>query len=134
MRYTPENIETLGEDEVFVFGSNLAGVHGAGAARLAHKKFGYPMGMGHGPNYPMTCYAIPTKDRNIETLPIEHIRVYVDELRLFTIMRPDRTFLITQLGCGLAGYTPADIAPLFKDYMDRPNVTLPKSFVEVLQA
>jgi hypothetical protein len=128
MRYTPENITELKDNEVFVFGSNQAGIHGAGAAKLA-LKWGAKMGRGDG-LYGQT-YAIPTKDDNIETLPLDIIGNYVLDFLRKARKLPYTTFLVTQIGCGLAGYSPKDIAPLFKDpiYKDLPdNIILSKEF------
>jgi len=115
-----------------VFGSNQAGIHGAGAAKLA-LKWGAKMGRGDG-MYGQT-YAIPTKDENIETLPLNIIGNYVLDFLRKTRKVPYMNFLVTQIGCGLAGYNPKDIAPLFVDpiYKTLPdNVILPIEFQEVL--
>ena len=121
-------ITDLEENEIFVFGSNLLGHHGAGAALQARIHFGAEYGIGVG----MTgqCYAIPTKDRNIETLPINKIKHYVDDFLQYAKDHPELMFLVTAIGCGLAGYSPEDIAPLFKNHTE--NVVLPKIFDNVL--
>ena len=128
MKYTPDHITELKPNEVFVFGSNLAGIHGAGAARFAHKVFGAKFGVGIG----MTgrCYALPTKDENIWTLPLTEIQGYVMDFLDYAIENPDKIFLVTQIGCGLAGWTPENIAPMFKDHPN--NVIIPKEFHEVI--
>jgi len=128
MKYTPENITELKPNEVFVFGSNLAGIHGAGAARFAHKVFGAEFGVGIG----MTgkCYALPTKDHDIWTLPLNRIEEYVIDFLDYAKENLDKTFLVTQIGCGLAGFAPEDIAPMFK--VHPKNVILPKEFHEVI--
>ena len=99
------------QDGIFVFGSNCVGVHGAGAAAHAHKVYGAEFGVGFG----MTgqSYAIPTKDENIETMPIDMIIPFVQEFLDFAVVSPSQTFLVTRIGCGLAGYADEDIAPLF---------------------
>lgn len=97
---------------VFVFGSNLAGVHGAGAALFARRYRGAILGQGVG--LQGNSYAIPTKDENIETLPLERIKPYIDEFILFAKKNPEMTFEVTRIGCGLAGYTDTDIGPMFK--------------------
>lgn len=127
MRTTPERITSLRPNEIFVFGSNLAGVHGAGAARCA-LKFGamYGEGIGHLGQ----TYAIPTKDSNIKTLPLWKIECYVKRFLEFATALNERTFLVTPIGCGLAGYSPKDIAPMFKN--SPPNVILPASFHQIL--
>jgi hypothetical protein len=129
-RITPDNITELKENEIFVFGSNLAGRHGAGAALLAVEKFGAIYGEGKG--FMGQSFAIPTKDRQIETFPLIRIQLYIDFFVICALHSKDKIFLVTQIGCGLAGYTPKDIAPLFKDCIDLENVYLPKEFWEVL--
>jgi hypothetical protein len=128
MKYTPENITELKPNEVFVFGSNLAGIHGAGAARFANKVLGAEFGVGVG----MTgkCYALPTKDHDIWTLPLTRIQEYVIDFLDYAKENQDKTFLVTQIGCGLAGFAPEDIAPMFK--VHPKNVILPKEFHEVI--
>lgn len=97
---------------IFVFGSNLAGIHGAGAAACALKEHGAIWGCGLG--IQGNSYAVPTKDHNIQTLPLSEIQKYVEEFLHFATMNPDMTFLVTRIGCGLAGYQDKDIAPFFK--------------------
>lgn len=96
---------------VFVFGSNLAGRHGRGAALYARQKHGaqYGVGLGRTGN----AFAIPTKDENIHTLPIDQISVYVKQFLAYAKAHPELTFEVTKIGCGLAGYCEEDIAPLF---------------------
>ena len=96
---------------VFVFGSNLAGAHGAGAAAYAVKHWGARMGVGVG--LTGMAYALPTKDRRINTMPLQAIRVYVLDFMKFAEQHPSMTFKVTQIGCGLAGYEASQIAPLF---------------------
>lgn len=128
MRFTPNNISHLEDNEVFVFGSNEAGIHGAGAAKLA-LQWGAKMGQGVGLHG--QTYAIPTKDHNIRTLDLVSIADYVADFLDFADLHPESTFLVTQIGCGLAGYTPEDIAPLFETYP--LNVVLPKNFVDIIR-
>ncbi len=123
--YTPERITMLKPNEVFVFGSNLAGAHGGGAARLAHSRFGAVWGQGVG--LQGQSYAIPTMQGGVET-----IKPYVDEFIAFAQQHPERKFLVTRIGCGIAAFTPDEIAPLFQEAIDHENVILPKDFVEVL--
>lgn len=120
--YTPERITELKADEVFVFGSNLAGMHGAGAAWLAVQKFGAVMGCGVGLRG--QSYAIPTMQGGVET-----IKPYVDEFIAFAKSRPDLFFYVTRIGCGIAGFRDREIAPLFKEAAGVENICLPKSFV-----
>ena len=129
MRFTPENISHLENNEVFVFGSNESGIHGAGAAKLAFDKFGAVWGVGVG--HQGKTYALPTKDYVIKTLDLVEIQDYVKEFLIYADKNPDFTFLVTEIGCGLAGYEPKDIAPLFKGYS--LNVVLPKKFVDILR-
>ena len=98
---------------IFVFGSNLAGRHGAGSARHAAMRKGAIEGRGVG--FQGESYAIPTKDERIRTLPLARIKPYVDAFVLFAKSHPEMTFEVTKIGCGLAGYTDADIAPMFRE-------------------
>ncbi len=98
---------------IFVFGSNLAGVHGAGAAKHAHKHEGAVLGIGKG--IQGNSYAIPTKDYRIHTLPLKYINGFVLEFKLFALQHPELEFKVTRIGCGLAGYKDKDIAPMFED-------------------
>ena len=100
-------------NEIFVFGSNLAGRHGKGAALFAAKHHGAVYGQGVG--LQGRSYAIPTKDRQIQTLPLTAIHQYVTEFLAFAQRHPQLTFNVTRIGCGLAGYTDHQIAPMFKD-------------------
>ena len=95
---------------IFVFGSNLAGIHGAGAAKIA-LRFGAKIGIGVG--HCGHSYAIPTKDYNIETMPINDIIPHINQFKLFTREHPDFQFFVTRVACGLAGYKNSEIAPLF---------------------
>jgi hypothetical protein len=124
--YTPDNIEALGLNQVFVFGSNLAGRHGGGAALLAAHRFGavYGVGVGHEGR----SYALPTKGQNIETLPLSEIEKHIGNFVEYAAANPSLTFFVTQIGCGLAGYTPKEIAPLFFYFALPPNVILPEVF------
>ena len=123
--YTPERITELKPNEIFVFGSNLAGAHGGGAARLAYERFGAVLGQGVG--LQGQSYAIPTMQGGVET-----IKPYVDEFITFSQSRLDLKFYVTQIGCGIAGFKVAEIAPLFQDAIDVVNVILPKEFVDVI--
>lgn len=125
MKYTPEHITKLGRDEVFVFGSNLDGQHAGGAARMAYEKFGAVWGQGVGMQG--QSYAIPTMQGGVET-----IKPYVDQFIDLAREWDQTTFYITRIGCGIAGFTDEEIAPLFKDALDLYNVRLPESFVKIL--
>ena len=124
-RITPEYITSLKSNEIFVFGSNLAGMHGGGAARTARLYFGAVLGNGDGPQG--QSYAIPTMQGGVET-----IRPYVDKFIDYAKAHPEQTFLVTPIGCGIAGFTPDDIAPLFEKAVDVENIHLPQSFWEEL--
>ena len=125
-RVTPEWIDDLQENQVFVFGSNLAGMHGGGAAHIARLRFGAVMGNGVGMQG--RSYAIPTMQGGTET-----IRPYVNDFIAYAKEHPELTFLVTPIGCGIAGFEPEDIAPLFELASNVENIWLPKSFWEVLE-
>jgi len=113
-----------GGDEIYVFGSNLKGIHGAGAARIAAHVFGAVRSLGYGPMG--QCYAIPTKRTPYETLTLSEIRYYVEEFKLWASCNPRTKFFITRLGCGRAGFTDEDIAPMFCG--SPPNCDFPEEW------
>lgn len=121
--FTPEFITELKADEVFVFGSNLAGKHGGGAAYVAFKRFGAVMGCGVGLRG--QSYAIPTMQGGVET-----IKPYVDDFIVFAKKHSHLFFYVTRIGCGIAGFHDSDIAPLFAEAQGLENVCLPESFVK----
>ena len=123
--FTQEWITELKPNEVFVFGSNLAGAHGGGAARVALEKFGAIWGQGVG--LQGHSYAIPTMQGGVET-----IKPYVDEFIDFAKVHPEYTFLVTPIGCGIAGFTAQEIAPLFAHAMDVTNILLPEEFAKII--
>lgn len=130
-RISSHNIKELKTNEVFVFGSNESGRHGKGAAKTA-LKWGAKWGLANG--YSGNTYAIPTKNASItKSLSIVRISRYVAEFILFAKNNNDLKFLVTEIGCGLAGYKPQDIAPLFKDCLELENIYLPKSFHNLLK-
>ena len=120
-RTTPEFITTLQPGEIFVFGSNLRGMHGGGAAYVAYRKFGAVMGQGVG--LQGQSYAIPTMQGGVET-----IKPYVDEFILFAKDHPQLTFLVTRIGCGIAGFTDEEISPLFAQAHGIDNIVLPEGW------
>lgn len=124
-------VHSLQQNEVFVFGSNEAGRHGKGAAKLACA-FGAKRGVGVG--FAGSTFAIPTKDARVRTLSLSRISKYVDEFVACAEAHPNLTFLVTEIGCGLAGYTPSEVAPHFGRAADLANVHLPASFWAVLRA
>ena len=119
---TPERITELRPDEVFVFGSNLAGMHGGGAAYMAFRRFGAVMGCGVG--LQGQSYAIPTMQGGVET-----IKPYVDEFIGFAAEHPELFFYVTRVGCGIAGFLDSEIAPLFRKAKGMENVCLPETFL-----
>jgi hypothetical protein len=132
-RVTPENITELKDNEIFVFGSNESGIHKAGAAKIATESFGAKMGIGYGPTG--KCFAIPTKSWEIKgVLPQAAIECFVGRFSEYCLMYPDKKFLVTKIGCGLAGYKPEDIAPIFAAFDDKmfSNVSLPQEFWDVI--
>lgn len=127
MNISPNNIKELKQNEIFVFGSNTAGKHGAGAAKQA-LKFGARYGEGIG-RWGRT-YAIPTKNTGLKTLPLKIINEYVAYFIDYAKNLPGNTFLVTPIGCGLAGYTAKDIAPMFKNCLYVDNIYLPEIFLK----
>ncbi len=125
-RFTPEWITELEPGEIFVFGSNLAGVHGGGAARIALEKFGAVPGQGVG--LQGRSYAIPTMQGGVET-----VRPYVEEFVDFARRHQELTFLVTRIGCGIAGFRDEEIAPLFTGALKMPNVVVPETVVKVIR-
>ena len=130
-KYTPENITQLAPNQVFTFGANTKGVHGAGAAKLALKKFGAKMGIGRG--LQGQSYALPTKDFDFETLPLFDIVKNIKEFVDFATKNPQYEFMTTLIACGLAGYTPEQIGPMFGKLSIPPNVILPIEFAKFVK-
>ena len=123
---SPSRITALAPHQIFVYGSNEAGRHGAGAAALA-LKWGAVLGR------TTLCgqtYGISTKDKRIETLPLITINQYVAEFLALAAVMTNTEFLVTEIGCGLAGLTPEDVAPMFRLAPD--NVRLPQRFIAIL--
>ena len=124
--FTSESILELKPNEIFVFGSNLSGSHGGGAARLAYKCFGAIWGQGVG--LQGQSYGIPTMHGGVEAF-----KPYVDEFIDFATKHPEMKFLVTKVGCGIAGFTVEEMAPLFAKAIEVGNVILPKEFVKVIE-
>ena len=123
--YHDENIiKSLPEDTVFVFGSNLAGQHGGGAASTALQYFGAMQGVGRG--WSGQSYAIPTMNEHLQQMPLSQIQHYIDDFKIYTKNHQKMTYFVTSVGCGIAGYTTEEIAPMFKGISQ--NVILPNSF------
>lgn len=125
-RITPKWITTLADNEIFVFGSNLQGRHGGGAARMAHEQFGAVWGQGTG--LQGKSYAIPTMHGGTE-----EIAPYVDTFIAFACEHKELKFLVTEIGCGIAGFTAREMAPLFRDALDIENIYLPQRFIQELE-
>lgn len=125
MEYTSENITHLKPNEVFVFGSNRQGYHGGGAARVALDKFGAVWGKGIG--LQGQSYAIPTMDGGVDS-----IKPYIDDFIEYARQHKELRFLVTRIGCGIAGFTDKDVGPMFWDALVLPNVVLPKTFVDAI--
>jgi hypothetical protein len=123
-----KTITELAPNEVFVFGSNYAGRHGKGAALTASRKFGARNGQGTG--LMGQSYGIATKDRNLKILSLDTIQQQIRKFLECAYDHPGLKFLVTPIGCGLAGYKPKDIAPLFYFYRIPLNVILPESFLK----
>jgi len=119
-RVASDRIEELGEREIFVFGSNKQGMHGGGAAWVAHKKFGAEWGVGEG--LTGRTYALPTMEGAASMK--KAVEQFTDCARRY----PELTFLVTAVGCGIAGYTPQEVAPLFRAAAGLENVYLPEMF------
>ena len=124
-RITPQWIRELKDNEIFVFGSNLQGMHGGGAARVAYQQFGAVMGQGVG--LQGRSYGIPTMHGGTS-----EIKPYVDEFINFAKQHSELTFLVTPIGCGIAGFTVEEMAPLFKETADVSNIWLPQGFWNVI--
>ena len=124
-RIISEEITELSMCEIFVFGSNLAGRHYGGAARTAYEKFGATWGVGVGRSG--QTYAIPTMFSSVKA-----IKPYVDEFISYAKSHPKNRFLLTRIGCGIAGFKDEQMAPLFKDALKLPNVSFPKKWHIIL--
>lgn len=125
-RISSSRITELKPDEIFVFGSNLEGLHGGGAAYLAYRKWGAIWGQGVG--LQGQTYGIPTMHGGPDA-----IRPYVDEFIKFAQVHPELKFLVTEIGCGIAGFTPEEIAPLFTEAIPIENIYLPERFWHILE-
>jgi len=120
--YTPEFVTSLQPNEIFVFGSNIRGMHGGGAARIAYMKFGAEWGVGEG--LTGQCYALPTMEGGVD-----YIAGKVQNFLECAKEHPELTFYVTKIACGIAGFTVEEIAPLFQDAISMDNVILPKKFM-----
>lgn len=121
-KFTPDRVESLSQCEIFVFGSNLEGQHMGGAARMAYERFGAEWGVGDGPTG--RCYAIPTMHGGLKD-----IRPYAEKFIAYAKEHPKNRFLLTRVGCGIAGFKDDDMAQLFEDALDVPNITYPHEWL-----
>ena len=122
-RISPRWIDSLDKNEIFVFGSNLDGMHGGGAARIAYQSYGAVWGKGiglHGQSY-----AIPTMHGGTDA-----IAPYVNDFIAYAQEHPELKFLVTEIGCGIAGFTASEMAPLFSKALDVENIYLPERFIK----
>ena len=124
-RITDSLVVSLKPNEVFVFGSNLGGFHGGGAARAAYNKFGAVWGQGVGMQG--QSYAIPTMQGGVET-----VAPYVDEFIEYAKQHPELLFRVTRIGCGIAGFTNEEMAPLFKAACEMDNISFPNGWREII--
>ncbi len=121
-RFCPEKVEQLSNCEIFVFGSNIEGFHMGGAARVAYEKFGAEWGVGDGPTG--RCYAIPTMHGGLED-----IRPYAKKFIAYAKAHPMKRFMLTRVGCGIAGFKDSDMAQLFEDALEIPNIAYPRKWL-----
>lgn len=132
MAYTPEFVESLKDGQMFVFGSNLIGYHSGGASLVAMQRFGAVWGQAEGPQG--QCYAIPV---DIRGEAVENVSAYmkrhIDKFLAYAKAHPELFFLVIRVGCGNAGFDEEFMAPFFKEAKKIDNVSLPKSFVEILK-
>lgn len=129
MKHTPEFVSELTENQIFVFGSNLAGKHNGGGAKIALEKFGAIYGQAIG--IQGQSYAIPTLGINFEKLSLDEIASYVKKFLYYAFINSEKEFIVTEIGCGIAGYKHEQIAPLFLQFLplkSLPNIVLPKRF------
>lgn len=129
-RIALDPILELNSNEIFVFGSNLRGDHGGGAARYAKDNFGAKQGDAVGRTG--KCWAIPTLGIHHEKLSLGYIEKHVTDLLIYAVLKPEMDIMVSAIGCGIAGFTPEEIAPMFRDAVKLPNVKLPLIFWKVL--
>lgn len=135
-KVSPRLINELKDNEIFVFGSNESGIHGGGAAKTA-LRFGAKNGESFG--LQGKTFAIPTVNASVRgKLPIEKVKRYVEEFLKFAKENKDKIFLVTEIGCGIAGFRISDIAPMFKSVVENEaeyeNIYLPESFIKFIES
>ena len=123
-RVTPDHVRSLEPNEIFVFGSNAAGYHAGGAAAQAMHHFGAIWGQGEG--LQGRSYAIPTMEG------LDNMKAAIERFAEYATQHKELRFLVTRIGCGIAGYSPREIAPFFTGCVSLENVTLPADFWDVL--
>ncbi|WP_455570511.1 A1S_2505 family phage non-structural protein, partial [Bacteroides eggerthii] len=128
-KLTPDNIQELTENQIFVFGSNMNGNHAGGAARLAVEKFGAVMGQAEG--IQGQSYAIPTLDKDMQKIAEEELTTYLGNFREFTEEHSEKEFLLTAIGTGIAGFDTNYMAYMILRANLPDNVTLPKEFTKI---
>lgn len=128
-KLTPDNIQELTENQIFVFGSNMNGNHAGGAARLAVEKFGAVMGQAEG--IQGQSYAIPTLDKDMQKVTEEELITYLGNFREFAEEHPEKEFLLTAIGTGIAGFDTNYMAYMILRANLPDNVTLPKEFTKI---
>ena len=132
MAYTPDLVESLKPGQVFVFGSNLIGCHSGGASLVAMQRFGAVWGQAEGPQG--QCYAIPVDIRGEAVGNVSmYMKRHIDKFLAYAKAHPELLFLVIRVGCGNAGFNEEFMAPFFKEAMKMNNVSLPKSFVDILK-
>lgn len=127
MRITPENITNISNNIRVLVGTNESGLHGGGIARYAEENWGLQYKVGFGPSG--LCFGLPTKDWKIKTLPLNIINNYVERY-INWCQVTDYQHFVTKIGCGLAGYTIPEIAPMFKSCIEYENMWLPQDFLD----
>lgn len=132
MKITPNNITHLKPNEIFVFGSNMLGHHAGGAARTAVEKFGAVYGQPVG--LQGQSYALPTLDANMNKVSLEQLKGTIERFTETVLSHPNKRFLLTEIGCGIAGFKVSEIAPLFeKAFLKNvSNLSFPQSFIDYL--
>lgn len=125
-KLTPELINELKDNEIFVFGSNTKGLHAGGAAYYASKLFGAEWGVSEG--ITGRAYAIPTCTPAIEKVSVQDLKLSVDRFIQYATENNNFNFLVTPIGCGIAGWSAEEVAPMFESAATLPNVSLPEIF------